>query len=206
MNTVLMNGIVYGLEELEKDSWIRLLNGSLSYKHAMHNPVVANMHQQGVNMRTVVLRKAWPAEKKLAFHTDIRSGKWTELEQQKNISWLFYDAAGKIQIRLSGEASLHHKDTIADESWLASTMNSRKIYLGEKGPSQLSELAVSGLPAVFEQRDPTNEESIPGRKNFGVVVTDVHWMEWLWLNSGGHRRATFTYNEDKTFTAGWLIP
>lgn len=67
MTSVLINGVAYGLEELEKDCWIRLLNSSLSYKDAMHNPVVPNIHQQGVNMRTVVLRKAWPAEKNWLF-------------------------------------------------------------------------------------------------------------------------------------------
>lgn len=53
-------------------------------------------------------------------------------------------------------------------------MNSRKIYLGEKAPSEKSLLPVSGLPAALEQQEPTIEETIPGRQNFGVVITDVH--------------------------------
>lgn len=126
MNTILIDGINYCLEELEKDSWLRLLNGSLKYKDALHNPVVANVNQHGVNIRTVVLRKVNTAKKQLTFHTDIRSGKWKDLQQENNISWLFYDAQERVQIRLSGTAKLHHDDEIADEAWEASTMAAEK--------------------------------------------------------------------------------
>jgi pyridoxine/pyridoxamine 5'-phosphate oxidase len=152
------------------------------------------------------LRKVNIAEKQLAFHTDIRSGKWNDLQQQNKISWLFYDAAARIQIRLNGTAALHHDDKIADEGWQSSTMSSRKIYLGEQSPSAISPLPVSGLPTAFEANDPTPEECIAGRKNFGIVVTTITWMEWLWLNSRGHRRAGFKYLDDGSFTANWLIP
>ena len=206
MNTVLIDGIEYSLEGLEKDVWLRILNGSVKYKDVLHNPVVANVNQHGVNIRTVVLRKVNIAEKQLAFHTDIRSGKWKDLQQQNNISWLFYDAPGRIQIRLSGTATLHQDDAVAEAAWTTSTMSSRKIYLGETGPSAIAASPVSGLPAAFEANDPSPEESRAGRKNFGVVITTVTRMEWLWLNSKGHRRAGFTYSEDGSFKGDWLIP
>jgi pyridoxamine 5'-phosphate oxidase len=206
MHTVLIDGINYDLNSLENDTWNRLLNGALRYKDPLHNPVVANVTANGINMRTVVLRKVWPAKKQLAFHTDTRSGKWTDLQQQNNISWLFYDAPSRLQIRLAGIATLHHDDLIANEAWAASTMSSRKIYMGYTGPSVRSSLPVSGLPPEFETIDPTPEESLAGRKNFGVVITTVNWMEWLWLNSKGHRRAGFTYNDEAGFSADWLIP
>ena len=201
-----MDGINYDPVGLEKDVWMRLLNGSLKYKDALHNPVVANINQHGVNMRTVVLRAVNTTNKQLVFHTDIRSGKWNELQQHNNISWLFYDAPGKIQIRLSGTATLHQDDEVAEKAWTTSTMSSRKIYLGETGPSVIAVSPVSGLPAAFEANDPTPEESRAGRKNFGIVITSVTWMEWLWLNSKGHRRAGFKYFEDGSFSADWLIP
>ena len=206
MDTILMDGINYDPVGLEKDVWMRLLNGSLKYKDALHNPVVANINQHGVNMRTVVLRAVNTTNKQLVFHTDIRSGKWNELQQHNNISWLFYDAPGKIQIRLSGTATLHQDDEVAEKAWTTSTMSSRKIYLGETGPSVIAVSPVSGLPAAFEANDPTPEESRAGRKNFGIVITSVTWMEWLWLNSKGHRRAGFKYFEDGSFSADWLIP
>jgi len=167
---------------------------------------VANGNAQGVNIRTVVLRKVDIEKKELAFHTDIRSGKWEELKVNNANSWIFYDPAGKMQIRLSGTATLHHDDAVANKAWHKSTMSSRKIYSGQHGPSSLSALPVSGLPEEFETAHPSLEQSEVGRKNFGIVITEINWMEWLWLNSAGHRRASFRYNKDRTCTANWLVP
>lgn len=206
MNTVLIDGINYNLEGLETSTWLRLLNGSLRYKDPLHNPAVANVNELGINIRTVVLRKVWTDKKQLVFYTDIRSGKWQEIEQQNKLSWLFYDEAHRLQIRLSGTATLHQDDALANDAWVKSTMSSRKVYLGEVGPSAITPLPISGVPAGFDAIDPTPEQSEAGRKNFGIVVTTVNWMEWLWLNNKGHRRAGFNYKEDGKFTANWLVP
>ncbi len=206
MDTIAINGINYSLSELEKDCWIKLLNGSLKGRDPLGSPTVANTGAYGINMRTVVLRKVNTIEKTLTFHTDIRSGKWAELQENNNISWMFYDAVGRFQIRLAGKASLHQHDAIANDAWLKNSANSRKIYMGEIAPSTKSTKPTNGLPTAFESTDPTMEESEAGKQNFGVVVTQVNWMEWLWLNSQGHRRASFNYNENNSFQASWLIP
>lgn len=204
--SVIIDEISYDLTALEKDCWLRLLNASLHYKDPLHNPVVANVNEHGINQRTVVLRKVDTEKKQLSFHTDIRSGKWTELKNNPAISWLFYNPAGRIQIRLSGTAELHHLDAVTDQSWRNSTLSSRKIYLGANGPSSICPSPISGLPPEFESTDPTPEQSEAGRKNFGIVTTKINWMEWLWLNSKGHRRASFKYHPDNSFDATWLVP
>jgi hypothetical protein len=206
INAVQIDGVQYDLAALEKDCWIRLLNASLSYKNPFHNPVVANISCKGVNLRTVVLRKVDIKTKELFFHTDIRSGKWNELLENNSISWHFYNPSGKLQLRLSGIVTLHQYDSIADEAWGNSKMSSRKVYSGEFGPSTIIEIPASGLPAKFESADPTPEESEIGRKYFGVVSTKINWMEWLWLNSKGHRRASFIYSNTENLTATWLVP
>jgi 3-hydroxyisobutyrate dehydrogenase len=206
MHTVLIAGIQYDLPALEKYCWLKMAQGTLSYKDPFHNPVVANRNMHGVNLRTVVLRKVDAEKKQLSFHTDIRSGKWKELQADNHTSWHFYSPAARIQLRVSGLATLHYDDVIASESWANSTLSSRKIYCGEEGPSALTPIPVSGLPAAFENADPTPEQSEAGRKNFGVVSTRVQWMEWLWLNSAGHRRASFHYNADSSYVANWLVP
>ncbi len=206
MDKILIDGITYDLPALEKDCWLRLLNGSLSFKNPFHHPVVANSNAEGVNMRTVVLRKVDTEKKELAFHTDIRSGKWAEIQADNKISWIFYNPAGRMQLRLSGHAALHHDDAIANEAWSKSTMSSRKIYSGKLGPSVVAAMPVSGLPSKFETADPTPEESEAGRKNFGIIITKIKWMEWLWLNSGGHRRASFKYDANDGCAGSWLVP
>jgi pyridoxamine 5'-phosphate oxidase len=206
MHTIQIDGINYNLTDLEKDCWIKLLNGCLKGRDPLHNATIANTNEHGVNMRTVVLRKVDTKEKTLAFHTDVRSGKWKELSVHNKISWLFYDVAGRYQIRLAGLATLHQNDAIADEAWLKSNENSRKIYMGAIAPSQQSDIPTSGMPLAFEMTNLTLEESEIGKQNFGIVITKVNWMEWLWLNSEGHRRASFTYNDDNNFEANWLVP
>jgi len=206
MNTVDIEGKAFDLPAIEADCWRRLLDAVANYKDPFHTAVVANVNEHGVNLRTVVLRKTDPVKKELFFHADIRSGKWKELKGDNNMSWLFYNPEAKIQIRLAGKATLHYQDDVADQVWAETTMSSRKIYNGEKGPSSLSETPASGLSPQFEDAHPTPEESEAGRKNFGVVSASINWMEWLWLNSNGHRRASFHYSDQHDFKANWLIP
>ncbi len=206
MDTVLIDGIVYSLKDLEKDCWIKIFNGALRAKDPFHNPVVSNVNEHGINSRIVVLRKADVAKKTIFFHTDIRSGKWKELQANHKISCLFYDMHGRVQIRIAGSASLHHTDNIADEAWAKSSMSSRKIYLGKESPSSKTTTPVSGVPAEFETDNPTEQESEVGRKNFGVACITTNWMEWLWLNSKGHRRASFFYENAILAQQNWLIP
>ncbi len=204
--TITKDGLTYTLTEIEKDCWLRLLNGSLRSKEPFHNPVVANVSYNLPVTRTVVLRKVITAEKKLFLHTDVRSNKWNDLQQNENTSWLFYDASARLQIRVAGKSTLHHDDTIAEAAWHSTPAASRKIYMGEISPSQKSDVPTSGLPESFVKTNPTLEESEAGRKNFAVVCTHVNWLEWLWLNSGGHKRASFNYLLNNKFEASWLIP
>ncbi len=206
MEYVLIDGIKYDLPALEKDCWHRLVNGAVQGRNPMHNAVVANMSQAGINMRTVVLRKALPTEKQLTFYTDIRSGKWGEIEQHNFISWLLYDAAARIQIRASGLASLHQTDELANQAWSNSNVMNRKNYLSILIPSVATSDPVSGLTQEMETEDVSLEQTEQGRKNFGVITTQIKWMEWLWLNGSGHRRANFVYDEAGRFTANWLVP
>lgn len=206
MDVVEMNGISYNLNDIEKDCWVRLLNGSLKGKDPMHNAAVASIGKFGVHQRTVVLRRVNTQQKQVAFHTDIRSGKWGELNNGDTISWLFYDAPARIQIRLSGTITKHYNDDVANQAWNKSTVNSKKVYLGLQGPSTISAIPTSGLSETLETITITEEEAEKGKPNFGLVITNIQWMEWLWLNSKGHRRAAFHYNNDFTFNAHWLIP
>ncbi len=206
MNTVEIEGKIFDLPGIENDCWQQLANAVTDYKDPFHNPVVANVNQHGVNLRTVVLRKVDDNLKQLSFYTDIRCGKWNELKSDSNISWIFYNSVSRIQIRLAGKASLHDTDEIADESWVNCPVNSRKVYNNEPGSSAILEVPATGLSAGFDAADPAAAESETGRKNFGVVVTSINWMEWLWLNSEGHCRAAFHYGPVGEFKASWLVP
>ena len=204
--TILINGIKFNLKDIEKDCWVRLLNGAVKSRDPLHTPVVANLQAEGIAIRTVVLRATNTANKELSFHTDVRSVKWNNLKNSANTTWHFYDANARVQIRASGTATLHHNNLIADNAWIKTNVSSRKTYLGFDAPSTKSVVPSSGLLPEFDGENPSLEISEMGKKNFGVVVTKINWLEWLWLNSKGNLRAEFKYNKEEIIQANWLIP
>lgn len=200
---VTINNVSYSLDELEKDCWIQLVNGSIKSKSPFHTPCIATLNNGDVSMRTVVLRKAIPLLKELRFHTDIRSNKWIELQNNNSISALFYDASTRIQIRVKGKATLHFNNTITSEAWQKTTLSSRRCYLTQVSPSSFSAIPTSGLSEAVEQEKFTLAESEAGAQHFGIVSIQVESLEWLWLNHAGHRRAFFDYVHNRF---SWMIP
>lgn len=142
----------------------------------------------------------------MAFFTDIRSGKWIEIQQVNNTSWLFYDEKARIQIRASGTSSLHHDDETAAGAWSNNNDTNKRNYMSLLNPSEITNMPVNSLTTEAKPLELTPEQSEAGRKNFGVVITQIKWMEWLWLNNNGHRRANFIYEASGNFTANWLVP
>ncbi|MFY7899681.1 MAG: pyridoxamine 5'-phosphate oxidase family protein [Chitinophagaceae bacterium] len=200
---ITINNLFYTLEDIEKDCWIRLMNGALKSKDAFHVTSVATFNNDSIDLRTVVLRKVLPNDKVVRFHTDIRSHKWSALQKNNTISLLFYDAASRIQIRLKGKAYLHYSDTIAMDAWQNTVLSSRRCYLATQAPSSVIDYPTSGLSEKFELHDPTVSESELGKNNFGVVSIKVASLDWLWLHHSGHRRAYFDYLFQ---SLTWLIP
>jgi len=200
---VIINNISYSLDELEKDCWIRLVNGAVKIKDPFHTPCVATLNNGEVSMRTVVLRKSLPLLRILRFHTDIRSNKWKELEINNSISALFYDPSSHIQLRVKGKASFNFNDEIASEAWQNTSLSSRRCYLTNSSPSSFTEFPTSGLSDQIEQENFTLEESEVGQVHFGVVSINVESIDWLWLDHAGHRRAHFDYMLKKY---SWMIP
>ena len=203
MDEVIINNISYNLEDLEKDCWLRLVNGAIKSRDPFHTPCVATIDSGEVNMRTVVLRKALPTLRELRFHTDTRSNKWKELAINNSISALFYDAYSRVQLRVKGKAVLHFNNDITTEAWSKTALSSRRCYLTNQSPSSFSAIPTSGLTEKIEQENFTLEESEVGKQYFGIVAIQVASIEWLWLHHAGHRRAFFDYVNDCN---SWMIP
>jgi pyridoxamine 5'-phosphate oxidase len=193
------------LAAIEADCWQRILKGSINFRDDFHQPVTGTLCNAGINLRTVVLRKVWPDKEQLSFHTDIRSGKMNDLKNNPAITWLFYSHAQRVQIRLGGIAHIHTDTALAETAWANTKLSSRKNYLTSLAPGTPSHVPTDGISIYLANRDPDAIESEEGRKHFAVVITDVNWMEWLWLNHKGHRRAQFQYRETGC-SSEWLIP
>ncbi len=193
------------LDTLLASIWEALDNGARTRTHPFHTGVLATISNGAPQVRTVVLRKVISEARTLMFHTDYRSQKISELTENSNISWLFYDAEARVQLRLSGIATVHYQDALAEIQWKNTKLLSRRCYLSMPPSTTLTE-PKSGLPESLLKRNPTLEESEAGWENFTVVETHIHAIDWLWLNSSGHQRAKFVWQASGNIVANWIVP
>lgn len=187
------------------DIWTRWGRGSADRRSAFHTPVVGTIDANGnPTQRVMVLRKTDRATSTLRFHTDQRSGKAVQVDGHR-VSVIGYDAGAKIQVRASGAAALMTQGDTVDTAWAATSASGRRSYLTTLPPGSISPLPTSGLPTAIETRMPLNEETLPGRANFSLVLVTLDRLEWLHLAHDGHRRVAFDRTGD-AWQGSWLVP
>jgi pyridoxamine 5'-phosphate oxidase len=184
----------------------RLIENGLTDRHsAAHAPVIASIDAHGApSQRVMIIRAIDWDQRTLRFHTDARSAKIDEL-QNKPVSVLFYDAASKIQIRLTGTAVVETDGPRADAAWQAATLFARRCYMAENAPGTRSDYPTSGLPAWIEGKQPTESDIEAVCANFALVFVHFDSIEWLYLANKGHRRARWNWI-DSHWDGRWLIP
>jgi hypothetical protein len=133
------------------------------------------------------------------FHTDRRSPNLRDIGDNRRVAIAGYDAALKVQIRLSGVATVHFGDTVAAEAWAGSATYSRLCYAQAAPPG-------SAIAAPLAAVQPAELIVAAGFANFVAVIVAVDQMDWLYLSSRGHRRACFAWAADGAVTADWLAP
>ncbi len=193
------------LDAILADCWFMLKTGAKRANSPFHTPVIGTMNSNGCSLRTVVLRRVMTSRRLLICHTDRRSVKVAELENHNRLSWLFYDPEKKIQIRAGGLATLHFRDTLADEQWSRTRLMSRRFYCGENAPGTIQPTRSSGLPKKYADRAPLSGESEECRENFTVISCKLDSLDWLYLDARGHSRAQFLWYDER-LEAHWVIP
>lgn len=184
--------------------WGLLIRGGADKKHPFHYPVLATIGEQGVQQRTVVLRKALKPERQLLSYSDQRTQKIADLRQQPEGSWLFYDHGSKEQIRARSITTLHHHDQTAQAHWDAIPPGARGDYLGPVAPGTPSETFTDNLPSDFRE-EPTEENSRGGFSNFVVMASEVVALDYLKLSREGHLRTQFHWQENE-WQGSWVAP
>lgn len=195
-------------EEFLSKIFAMLTRGVADRKSPLHTPTIATIGADGSpQTRIVVFRKFLHEERRLIFHTDLRSPKIGELRADPRVSWLFYHAGEKLQFRIAGAAMIHADadDWLKLKQWQATRTFGRRCYMG-KPPSRIAPEATSGLPAEIETREPTTEESEVGFPNFAVVSTQISSIDCLELHAKGHRRSLFKWTENGELDTDWLTP
>lgn len=176
--------------------WEALQAGAASGRHPFHTCALATLGQYVSDeeslawpeVRTVVLRDADPSATRLIIHTDARSPKAAEVQASGRVSVLFYDAPGKWQLRLRGNAELHRNTELAQARWAASRRESRECYFTPHPPG--SPIA-AGSPLVPGEEPVQPAVSDPLRETFAVIAIAVTELEALFLSADGHRRCRF---------------
>ena len=155
--------------------------------------------------RIVVLRGIDEKERKIWFHSDIRSNKVKILKSNPESTLLFYDKNEKIQLRISCTSKINYQNDITTKSWNKTVHMSRQCYLGDKAPGSNALAPTSGLTSDIDNLKYSMKESEIGYKNFCLIETFIKSIEWLYLAAKGHRRAYFSL-KNNSLEKKWLIP
>ena len=180
--------------------------GTKDRHHSFHTPVFTNINQKNNPVsRIVVLRHFDEENLILNFHTDFRSPKVADLQNNNYSSFVFYDPKLKIQLRIKSLSSINHKNKIAKLFWDKTKLSSRKCYLTQKNPSSLTSKPEDGIPKHLMGTDPSLGESEKGYQNFAVIQNKAEEIDWLYLDASGHKRLKIKiFNNEQIFN--WVIP
>jgi len=193
------------LEGVLHEIWSMLKRGVGRSQDPFHWPVLGTTGKNGCSLRTVILRQLILPDRILVCHSDARAAKANEIRRFNKVSWLFYHPKKKVQLRVSGQATLHTDDQFADEQWAKTGVTSRLNYCAVKPPGTPVDQPTSGLPDFLYNRIPTLLQSERGHKNFMSIACQIDTIDWLMLSVMGNRRARFVWDEHR-LSAGWLVP
>jgi len=170
-----------------------------------HIPTFVCGSNNQFDARVVVMRGIDKKDKKIWFHSDIRSNKIKVLKNNSQASLLFYDKTEKIQLRIGGNAKIQFQNNMTKKSWKNTAHMSRQCYLGDKAPGSNAIEPTSGLTSNVDNYKYSIEESESGYEHFCLVETFITSIEWLYLAAKGHRRAYFYLKKD-SIDKKWMIP
>lgn len=188
--------------EILQNIWIELAAAAQTRHHAWHLMQLSSISNNAPTIRTVVLRAVDEPRASVICHTDVRSPKVMEIHNNPGVCWHAYDPEQRIQIRLSARAEINHQDAYAHTRWEESSLDSRLCYANRYAPSE-------HLPASsdLEKNSVLKEafDDLLAEKNFAVITSVIHSIEWLYLRHEGHSRVRFDRNNG-AWEGKWLAP
>ena len=161
---------------------LNLTTAAQSARHPFHLITVATITADGTpSIRTVVLRAFDDAPPAIAFHTDSRSPKFQQLRERPDLSLHWYAPDLRVQLRAHAQATLHHGDARAKQSWEQSRSTSRACYTVADAPGT----PVADFPPA--PAIPLDDDQA-GLVHFAVVSCRFTELEVLALHASGHQR------------------
>ena len=179
-------------QEIRHRIWQELGRASLDRHHAWRTPLLATVSSDGdVNARTVVLRTVDSKLNQLQIFTDSRSRKAVELMAKPTALFVFWSPRLGWQLRVRTNAALLTQGAQVEQLW-------QQVKQSASAADYLSPLAPgSSIPSESQSSSSDTLQAT----HFSVLNAQVLEMDWLELDSSGHRRAKLTND-----TWEWLVP
>jgi len=182
-----------------------MCEGVGSNSHGMHTVTIATEANDKPDLRTVVLRSFDELTKTLTFHTDSRSHKVSHIVMNPNVAVLAYSYDEKIQLRMHGQAIVHHQDALTRERFDGVTPSARRCYLSSDAPGTTLDDPTVALAEIFQTDSYDKNDTECAYEHFAVVEVKLTSLDWLYLHHQGHRRARFEFDGETT-KQQWLVP
>ncbi len=190
------------LDKIQAEIARNLTDAVTSREHPFRLMVIGTIGMQAANLRTVVLRAFQADRFLLTFYTDIRSQKINELQNNPNLTCLFWDQERQIQIKIVGKTEIEHNTQHTQSIWKNMHIGAKKAYLTLSAPSSIQNTVSNNLPENLL----TIDEKLLDDQYFCMVHCEIKRMEWLQLGRSAHIRAEFQKNEFGQWKGHWLVP
>ena len=188
-------------EKIIESIWDELELSLTESGHPFHIFSIASINNGQPDARNVVLRGVERKKNMINFHTDSRSKKVSQLEEQADICALFYDKKKKVQLRVYGKTSYEKDIQKIQNKWQNSKRMSKLCYLNKYPPGQ----NISN-PKDYLYDDIALENIDKGLSNFSIVNINIKSIDWLFLNHKGHERMLIELKKKDSYEYNWIAP
>ena len=180
------------------DSALEALQQALHDREAaLRNVQLATVSPAGGSrVRTVVLRGLERSPPLAELHTDLRAAKVRDIGHAKAVTILAWSPADQLQVRLEGDAAVHHGDDLARTRWEALSPGARKPYGLRADPGA-------------SVTDPSEQAHLPPGEQFaqfGVILVALTSVDVLRLGPGGSQIRVIGRFTPAGLVAEWVGP
>lgn len=194
------------LEALLAHCWARLETALSAPGDPFRTAVLGTRADDGVALRTVVIREVDVPKRQLVCNTDRRTAKISELTAAPTMSWLFWDPSEQVQLRLRGHAQVLTARSATQGYWDRLPPVSHRNFLTVHPPGTPAGARTTDLPAeLAHDTAPRPEHSDKARENFAVIESTIEAIDWVRLHPSGNARANFAWH-DAQWSGRWTVP
>ena len=188
LNIIQKTGISEPIE-LFKFARNELISGVKKSNHPFHLCTLATVNNKNApELRTVVSRQVESSLESIIIHSDNRSSKNEQINQNPNVSLLYYSFPQRLQIRLTGRAEVIHNSVENTRRFSESSPHAQICYAYPNTPgTDINKPTKEGLNSEINVKQ-IDTIKVSALANFSHIKTTIQTIDLLWLNKKGHVR------------------